>query len=232
MANIDSYETGTEWDEDPSVVVLIKDLLVSHMSLCDPLERLQIVRNAVMKFHLPVLSKSWYRDCQRYKALHPILHKMKSSSLDLIITLICAQKYVVDLVLQNNISVEVFVGNHILLATVYAMNHILAARDMFLAPHIKGNIMPILHILNKLNSMYHGILEKYILDLGPDKNGDQDFKNKKLRFSSPDELMGNIPDNECSICINVDITSQDFALLDNCKHVFCPPCISMWFERR
>lgn len=216
MADSHSFPNTTDYDEDPSVVELIRDLLVAHLLRCSPSQRLQHIRNAVLKFHEPLLCKSWHISFKQNQTVHPILNEMKSPSIDLAITLICSQKHVIDLVQQETDNV----ANHALLTTVVAMNNILIRRNICLGSHLCQIIST---IKQKLYSMDHEKFKIFARD---------NFCKKMKTFSSCSELMDCIPDKKCAICLESDISADDFAILDNCRHIFCAPCISLWSTRK
>lgn len=65
-------------------------------------------------------------------------------------------------------------------------------------------------------------------------------KKKKLLWSPrlyqkliffPTTVLSSSPSNHCAICIDyVFEENEDFAVLDNCAHLFCIPCITEWFD--
>ena len=243
LTGLDDVPAAADCDENPTVVELINDLLVVYqLDNSDPsgLERLQLLSNAVLKFHQPfVLSTNWHTDLTVSRREYPTLETMESSSLDLIITLICAQKRVIDSSIEGIHHDAVYCVNNILLTTALAMSKILAGRNYFLSPHIKEKVQVIqLKVIEMSDVRYdiwnlHKLLLKAILVPRPMTNDRQHSVWKKMfTFTSTIELKESIPDCMCSICRNPDVTGDDFAILDNCRHIFCTPCVSRWFRNR
>ena len=238
MADTFYFAAAADCGEDQSVLELMQNLLDSHRSSCEPLEHLQSLSNAVLKFHQPyVINSSLSWNGQKLK--HPILMNAKSSSLDLIITLICARKAVIDSVIEGVHHHNVYHVNEILLTTVAVMSKILANRCHYLAPHIEKTVLEIdkkkLEIVKIRfgNSNIPSFQQSPKLVARPMAKEIQHSVWKKLfTFTTYSGLRKTIADKMCSICINEDITGDDFAILDNCRHVFCSPCISKWFQNK
>lgn len=52
------------------------------------------------------------------------------------------------------------------------------------------------------------------------------------RVSSFDQFLREAPDKQCAICLEKDISEEDFSVLEYCRHIFCTPCIWGWIEAR
>ena len=230
MSASNSYPAAADCDEDPGVVELTRDLLAAHLSPLDPLGRLQLIRYAVLKFHQPVMLNSWHKDYAKTKADHPIMNNMKSSSLDLVITLLCAEKNAIDLIHKETYNFESYFTSHSVLVTALVMSQILAGRNKFIAYHLQKNMSAVIHIFTEMNVMVSDIVDFPLLVSKPCTNSNLNVWKRVLAFPSYSQLKESIPEDQCAVCLTQDITDHNFAILDNCRHIFCLPCISRWFK--
>lgn len=50
----------------------------------------------------------------------------------------------------------------------------------------------------------------------------------KLEFSR-NELLEQTPETLCAVCQAIDhSTTEEFAIIDNCRHIFCVQCLETW----
>lgn len=227
-----SYPPPIDCHEDPSVANLIKELMDAHQMWGFDFERLHRIRHAVLKFHGPVVfNSSWYKYFSRNEKRNPLLHNMNSLSLELVITLICSQKCAVDLAVEETFDSDVCFANSLILVTVIAMSRVVARRCKFLQNHMQKKISVIYVKLIEISSKRNVVPEKPILVRRPFPVTKHNNVWKNIfSISSLSELKESYPDNTCSLCKS-DVT-DDFAVLDNCRHIFCPHCVFQWFRKR
>ena len=212
---------------------LVKDVSAAHLLNAGPLERLCLVRNAVLKLHLPVLLNFWQEDFLRNRSKYPILNNMKNSSLDFVIILICFDKNVIDSIMEITDDYNDHLPNSVLLATVVAMKNILASRSKCLEQHLMANFEEIDQILNIKFVTIFNILPMPLPSpeaIRPIDNRSNVWE-KIFKFTSFNELKESTHDSTCSICINAKDIDDEFAILSNCRHIFCVCCICNWFEQ-
>lgn len=70
-----------------------------------------------------------------------------------------------------------------------------------------------------------------MLEVGPE-NPSSTWWKKLLDSEAQSAPMEENEVDQCSVCLNDNVTQRNYAILNNCVHRFCVECITQWFIER